>query len=350
MGHHIRAVFPFSSFFSSSIALRSLLLLLLLLPPARGLKFNFEILENSPRKTHVGSLFLKNDNSPSGITASELTGVTPHMITSFCQGKFEVDQKSGAIVVANEIDREQMCHGRDKCKCSLRLILKDNRIVNVDIGVLDANDHEPRFSVPVKAIIISENAPVGYEHTLDLAMDPDRSPNNVKQYSIDVAQSVFGVQFSSDSNDLKLILKQPLDHEKVPQYNATLYACDGAIDRRCGSQRLIISVKDENDNGPIFEKESYVIEVPENLTMGSLVTTVRAQDADSGENGRVTYSMRTNQRDTVGRWFYIDDNGNLYLRDQLSFKEKVRRDQGKFLDIGGFDNETLPNYLQQRTT
>lgn len=52
-------------------------------------------------------------------------------------------------------------------------------------------------------------------------------------------------------------------------------------------------VADRNDNSPRFEKRSYKFSVLENLTPGTFVGQVTAQDKDQGENGNVVYNFKT---------------------------------------------------------
>ncbi|NXH57664.1 PCDGF protein, partial [Rhabdornis inornatus] len=56
---------------------------------------------------------------------------------------------------------------------------------------------------------------------------------------------------------------------------------------------------------PVFSKSVYEARVAENLPEGSLVLQVRATDADSGTNGRVSYSFG-NVPDGVRLLFTVD--------------------------------------------
>ena len=52
-----------------------------------------------------------------------------------------------------------------------------------------------------------------------------------------------------------------------------------------------VSVKDQNDNIPLFFPDSYEIEAFEDLLLNSPLTSVKAQDADYGVNGEIYYSL-----------------------------------------------------------
>jgi hypothetical protein len=49
-----------------------------------------------------------------------------------------------------------------------------------------------------------------------------------------------------------------------------------------------ISVKDVNDNRPVFEQSVYNATVRESLPIGSSIVTLRASDLDHDANGKVT--------------------------------------------------------------
>lgn len=53
---------------------------------------------------------------------------------------------------------------------------------------------------------------------------------------------------------------------------------------------LIVNVTDENDNAPQFKDSFYMLEIPENLVQDSIYRFA-AQDADIGENARITYRI-----------------------------------------------------------
>lgn len=50
-------------------------------------------------------------------------------------------------------------------------------------------------------------------------------------------------------------------------------------------------MKDENDNAPYFTEQVYQKSVPENNRPGQIVLKVSANDNDSGENARITYTL-----------------------------------------------------------
>ncbi|XP_040569949.1 protein dachsous [Lepeophtheirus salmonis] len=83
-----------------------------------------------------------------------------------------------------------------------------------------------------------------------------------------------------------------------------------------------VRVQDLNDNPPLFDKQRYFTNVPEDLPLGSSVLRVEAKDADANKNGKIAYSINRRQSDK-DRTFAIDENTGLILLDRrLNFERK----------------------------
>ena len=52
-----------------------------------------------------------------------------------------------------------------------------------------------------------------------------------------------------------------------------------------------ITLTDINDNSPIFYPRNYSKNIRENTAANEEIITVQASDLDSGDNGKVTYSI-----------------------------------------------------------
>ena len=61
-----------------------------------------------------------------------------------------------------------------------------------------------------------------------------------------------------------------------------------------------IIIQDINDNGPTFRQTLYSFTVPELTGIGSEIGTVEADDVDSGQNGRVAYSIESGNGNGMG--------------------------------------------------
>ena len=63
------------------------------------------------------------------------------------------------------------------------------------------------------------------------------------------------------------------------------------------SATVTILIDDINDNVPRFTQKIYTATMSENFPKGASVTSVSATDADSGENAKLTYTLREQDRE-----------------------------------------------------
>ena len=64
--------------------------------------------------------------------------------------------------------------------------------------------------------------------------------------------------------------------------------------------QVLVRVLDDNDETPVLSSQVYDVTVPEN-TAGVALTTIIATDRDTGDNGRVTFTLLNN---TLGKFFF----------------------------------------------
>ena len=85
--------------------------------------------------------------------------------------------------------------------------------------------------------------------------------------------------------------EEVLDYESKTEYRLKIVAHDNGNPRQSQSQVIIIEVQDDNDEAPLFHAREVNFYVVENISIGTVVGEVRAEDRDSGENGRVNYYL-----------------------------------------------------------
>ena len=93
-----------------------------------------------------------------------------------------------------------------------------------------------------------------------------------------------------------------------------------------------INVQDVNDNAPAFGKTSYEFEVSESVKLNTKFAQLTAEDADSGNNERITYLIHNGANAEVFGIFPSD--GFLYTRTMLDHEAVDRYD----LHIVAIDN------------
>lgn len=173
------------------------------------------------------------------------------------------------------------------------------------VTVIDANDNQPVFP-PDSVVSVREDARVGSTVTTITANDVDTHP--VLRYSL--AAEGEGVPFVVDRFSGRLLLAQPLDYERQREYRLRLHVSDTA---HLAETTVTVHVLDANDHAPQFLQPAYHVLVSESAMLGSSVASVSATDLDSGDNGRLHYSL-----DGTSDGFYIDrQTGTVYSNQSL---------------------------------
>lgn len=88
-----------------------------------------------------------------------------------------------------------------------------------------------------------------------------------------------------------IYLARALDRETLDRHALTVLATDNGSPAATASTSVLVTVLDDNDNDPRFEKEFYGFELLENLPSGTLVGSVSASDPDLGKNALLRYAV-----------------------------------------------------------
>ena len=82
-----------------------------------------------------------------------------------------------------------------------------------------------------------------------------------------------------------------LDYELEREYTVLVTASDNGTPPLRTTIPLVIGIVDENDNTPVFTRQTYTAILPENSGFNSLVANLDANDADSGTNSQLVFSI-----------------------------------------------------------
>ncbi|KFZ60404.1 Protocadherin-17, partial [Podiceps cristatus] len=236
------------------------------------------------------------------------------------------DGESGLLYTKQRIDREALCRRSAKCQLSLEVFANDQEICMIKVEIQDLNDNAPAFPSDQVDMDISENAAPGTRFPLTSAHDPDAGDNGLRTYlltrddyglfSLDVKSRGDGTKFP------ELVIQKPLDREEQSHHTLVLTALDGGDPPRSGTVQINVRLIDSNDNSPVFEAASYVVELPENAPLGTAVIDLNATDADEGTNGEVLYSFSGYAPERVRDLFSIDpQSGLIRVKGNLDYEE-----------------------------
>ncbi|KAM4653660.1 protocadherin Fat 2 [Amazona ochrocephala] len=154
------------------------------------------------------------------------------------------------------------------------------------------NHNAPKFDDGFpRSIDITETVPINSTIADLSATDPDTGFNGKLVYVISD-----GNDDSCFTIDLELGLLQilsPLDHERTSFYILNITVYDLGTPQKSSWKLLAVNVLDTNDNTPKFPQGAYWVAIPEHVATGTTIAQLKAEDADTDDNGRVKYSLLT---------------------------------------------------------
>ncbi|XP_071426683.1 protocadherin beta-15-like [Pithys albifrons albifrons] len=289
------------------------------LPHARSEPIRYSLAEEADSGSLVGNLA-----QDAGLTPAQLSARRARLVSEDGRQHFRLDRATGRLVVADRLDREELCGQSGTCMLPFELLLANPlQFFRVEVALEDINDHSPVFPEKRVTFKIPERSDQGSHFPLDPARDLDVGSNSIQGYSIAPENEYFSVFFGSSETGKKtveLVLEKPLDREEKAEVDFSVIAVDAGSPPRTGTTQVHIVVLDVNDNAPSFMQEEYIVKVLENMPEGSVVLTVLATDRDAGVNGDITYQFRQTM-DQSDSLFGIDSkSGEIKLTKPLDFE------------------------------
>ncbi|XP_051683372.1 protocadherin-11 X-linked isoform X4 [Oryctolagus cuniculus] len=218
-----------------------------------------------------------------------------NLVSNIAKRLFHLNTTTGLITVKEPLDREEAPSHK------LLVLATDGGSMParamVLVNVTDINDNVPSIDIryiinPTNGtVVLSENAPLNTKVALITVTDKDADHNGRVTCFTDHEvpfrlRPVF-------SNQFLLETAAYLDYESTREYAIKLLAADAGKPPLNQSSMLLVKVKDENDNAPVFTQPFISISVPENNSPGTQLTKISATDADSGRNAEINYLLGT---------------------------------------------------------
>lgn len=239
----------------------------------------------------------------------------------------------GTLSTASVLDRENIA------QYTLEITVSDSAKVpsqrrssktTITVYVADVNDHTPYF-VSEDVIHVREDQDLAKPFASIVARDKDTGLNGKVLYDLQGHVAKMFFQIDQDSGELSL--RQTLDREetKTGDINITVEAKDHGQPPRRNQQYIQIFVVDVNDNAPIFQPHLEILNVFENISIGSELLRVTAVDKDQGLNGKVEYAITAGNSNQTFSIHPID--GIISLIKPLD-RESIQNYQ---IDITAFD-------------
>ncbi|XP_053575571.1 protocadherin alpha-8-like [Bombina bombina] len=282
-------------------------------------QLHYIIPEESKHGTFVGRIA-----QDLGLQKGEINSRLLRIVSRDEKQFFQVNLQNGILFVKDIIDREDICPKIPVCVISLQVIVdKPVQMYQVDVEIEDINDNYPIFSASEYVVSISESMIPGTRFPLEGAFDADIGTNSVINYELSTNE-YFILEFTKyiqQIRTLELVLKKPLDREKILFHNLTLIAFDGGKPKLSGTTQLAITVEDINDNTPTFDQPFYQCSLVENAPIGTFVYKLKATDLDQGKNGEISYDFSKLVTEHMRNIFSIDKNtGEITVIGEVDFE------------------------------
>ncbi|XP_039994772.1 protocadherin-15-like isoform X5 [Xiphias gladius] len=251
-------------------------------------------------------------------TDRENDPITYLIVSGDSQKVFNLSETIGLLLLGKPLDRETTDQYR------LIVTASDGNpggtsTTTVNIVVTDVNDNDPEFdlAIPTNFTVQEEQANLFIGQVR--ATDPDAGANGQVRYRIMNHPDLFIISANGS-----ILTRVPLDRELRSQYDLVVEASDGAVDPRRTTVTLSIQVTDIDDNSPVFSQQTYVVNVPENSPVGTVVLQLSAVDSDLFSN--VTYRIKT---ESARQLFSLNPvTGELAVLQTLDFEDLAAMGMG----------------------
>ncbi|XP_050835598.1 protocadherin gamma-A10-like isoform X14 [Serinus canaria] len=282
-------------------------------------QLRYSVPEEMPKGSFVGDVA-----KDLGLQLPEIRDRGVHIIDRGRTQYFSLHGKTGHLVTAERIDREQLCERVQQCVLRCELIVEGQmQVYGIQVEITDINDNAPSFREAETELRISEMTALGSRFPLAEAHDPDLGRNSLQSYELSGDEHFSLAVQAGPSGDQRpeLVLAKALDREEAAFHELVLRASDGGDPARTGTARIRVTVLDANDNAPEFSQAEYTVRVPEDVPLGSVLVTVTASDSDEGPNGHVKYLLKK-ITERASQIFQLDaELGTITLLRSLDFEE-----------------------------
>ncbi|XP_075451052.1 cadherin-23-like [Ascaphus truei] len=220
-----------------------------------------------------------------------------------------INHHDGVISLNSTLDRETI----SLITVEIKATQQDNDFKSTDtvvlISILDENDNPPQFSLPLYESCLPENSPAGSTVLMVTATDKDEGGFN-GHFTIVLEGSPFQI---SDLGIITVKNDSVLDRERTKSINFQVKATDKLPPHFETLTTVNITLLDQNDNSPVFDRIPYVGHIFSNMTVGMTVIKVIADDADEGTNGNISFTL---EGDIEHNYFDINEiSGEINLKE-----------------------------------
>ncbi|XP_030382490.1 cadherin-86C [Scaptodrosophila lebanonensis] len=259
---------------------------------------------------------------------------------------FYINDTSGEIFLMRPIDEiASIIHAGDPVLLSV--IAEEVKVdpkepssmattVQLALFLPDRTNSPPYFENDHYISRIDENAPQGTTLTfldpyVPRAYDDDTGKNGVFSLTLLNNNGTFEIAPNVAERSASFLIRVRdnvmLDYEKTHSVQFKIFAQElGPTTNLSATVNVTVFINDVNDNSPVFDEQAYITHLPENMTLGTKVVLVHANDLDSEKWGEIRYT---------GILGYL--NTSLTLNAETGLITVSTNNHG-------FDREVMPEY------
>lgn len=300
--------------------------------------YRVDISEDIPKGSYIKGVSATDGDS------GQNANLRYSLVSGNALGWFSISENSGLVTSAALLDREIAS------EIVLNISAKDQGLqpkisyTQLIVNITDVNDQVPTFTQSTYHVSLVEHAPAGTELVVLSASDDDLGANGTIRFSFD-AETPASIQelFRLDAVSGRLSTAVELDREDQASYLLHIQAADAGSPPLHSVGKVNITLKDINDNRPVFYPVQYFANVKENEPSGSYVTTVSASDPDLGRNGTVKYIITAGD---VAKFRINSNTGKITTLVPLDREEKTAYQ----LQVTAADGSGLRSHTQAIVT
>ncbi|XP_049790107.1 neural-cadherin-like [Schistocerca nitens] len=201
----------------------------------------------------------------------------------------------------------------------------------VTIKLRDINDNEPTFQNHRLEVFIEEKASINTRLATFRATDADKGGKSKINYQIQRSSDPRR-HFRIDQHGT-VYLQRKLDRETMPRHQIQILAIDDGTPPKTVTATLSVTVKDVNDNAPVFQ-HNYQAVIHENTPPGKILEVFATDEDDShvGNGPPFTFRMAADADDIIKSSFHLENyhsgansNGSAVISSLSSFDREMQK-------------------------
>ena len=261
-------------------------------------QYSISVPEHSSKETLLQTFFVQDtDSLVNADNKFEIVSVQPAIMTD----AFEVVTLNSTV--AELLVNQSTLLDREISSNAIVRIWAYNRggsdgpvgMTTVEVLLLDINDNPPMFESSIYnfSVVEDTDSTVDYDRLIGMvvAMDADDSdgPFGMIYYSIISGNDLD--LFTVNSSTGEIFASGALDREIRPVHRLTVQAEDGTSEPLNATTTVEVMLEDVNDNSPVFDRGTYVLQISELAPNGTVFGGVMATDPDTPPGNMVRYAL-----------------------------------------------------------